>query len=97
MVVGIEVNLEHMQAGLDSMKPALLRIDEVKARRSRSVTKRAVPSAVFSAMLPEEAVGNHDIDVAARDLVAFGKSVEAQWEVVGLRSKAAASLSASCP
>ena len=53
VIVGIEVDLEQVERGLDSAKPALDRSDEVKARRSRSVTKRAVPSAVFRAILPE--------------------------------------------
>src|SRR5438270_13918157 len=43
-----------LSAGRDSANPAFDRNELVKARRSRSVTKRAVPSAVLSAILPEK-------------------------------------------
>ena len=55
MIVGVEmVRAADSVAGREIRKPIFERIELVKARRSRSATKRAVPSAVLSAILPEK-------------------------------------------
>ena len=54
VIIGVEVDLEQVERGPRQREPALDRKDEVKARRRRSVTKRAVPSAVFRAIFPEK-------------------------------------------
>src|SRR3954470_20906102 len=51
---GSRWTLSRLSAGRDSAKPAFERSELLKARRRRSVTKRAVPSAVLSAIFPEK-------------------------------------------
>src|SRR6185437_7476032 len=51
---GSRWTLSRLSAGFDSANPALERSELLNARRSRSVTKRAVPSAVFNAIFPEK-------------------------------------------
>ena len=82
---GIEMVASSSVAGREIRKPIFDRIELVKARRRRSVTKRAVPSTVFSAMLPGKAVGDDDVGAAARDLVALDEAVEAHAEIGRLR------------
>ena len=65
----------------------------VKARRSRSVTNRAVPSIVFSAILPEKPSVDDHVDLAAAEPVALDEAVElASAGASAARSVAAASL-----
>ena len=52
-LLGSRWTLSRLSAGYESAKPAFDRSELLNARRSRSVTKRAVPSAVLSAILPE--------------------------------------------
>ena len=60
----------------------------MKARRSRSVTKRAVPSAVFSAILPEKPSDTITSTSPRDNLVAFDEAVELQRQIVGVAQHA---------
>ncbi len=65
-------------AGLEIRKPSLERSELVKARRSTSVTKRAVPSADLERDISGKALGDDHVRLAIAELVALDEPIETQ-------------------
>ena len=81
VVIGVEMDLEHVQRGLRQGEAGL------RAERRGEGTAQQVGDEAGGALgglqgdIAREAVGDHDIDFAARQLVALGKAIEAHRQV----------------